>query len=82
MEKRFVQIGERSAMKVARYVREGVHVSTSGDTGRPVPTSLWRKRTSCQEPAGTITAGLAWKADYFVNKAKNKAVCAAAQILP
>ena len=26
-------------MKVARYVREGVHVSTSN--GRPVPTSLF-----------------------------------------
>ena len=41
MEKRFVQFGERSAVKIARYVREGVHVSTSGDTGRLVPTSLW-----------------------------------------
>lgn len=44
--------------------------------------AVWRKRTSCEEPLNVVSAGAAWQADYQLNKAKNLALCSAAQVIP
>lgn len=44
--------------------------------------AVWRRRDACMEPLNAVSGGAGWQADYQINKAKNIALCSAAQVIP